>query len=118
LLIRNIILTSWIIPELIFFVYPGPRGSEKNHFTPLGAGMEPGIKQGFQAMNKAFPTCCLDLQTGEHLLRARCQGTFAILRRYQNPSYKFVGMQWSDFGISLYESILRAGTLPACGSQE
>jgi hypothetical protein len=26
-------------PILIFFVYPDPRGSEENQFTPLGAGV-------------------------------------------------------------------------------
>jgi hypothetical protein len=25
--------------SLIFFVYPGPMGSEENQFTPLGAGV-------------------------------------------------------------------------------
>jgi hypothetical protein len=25
---------------LIFFVYPGPKGSEENQFTPLGVGVE------------------------------------------------------------------------------
>jgi hypothetical protein len=27
------------IDLLIFFVYPGPMGSEENQFTPLGDGM-------------------------------------------------------------------------------
>jgi len=25
--------------SLIFFVYPGPKGSEENQFTPLGEGV-------------------------------------------------------------------------------
>jgi hypothetical protein len=25
--------------QLIFFVYPDPKGSEENQFTPLGAGV-------------------------------------------------------------------------------
>ena len=27
------------INSLIFFVYPGPKGSEENQFTPLGDGV-------------------------------------------------------------------------------
>ena len=26
-------------PQLIFFVYPDPKGSEENQFTPLGDGV-------------------------------------------------------------------------------
>jgi len=32
---------------LIFFVYPGPRGSEENQFTPLGVGVNKLIFKPF-----------------------------------------------------------------------
>jgi len=32
---------------LIFFVYPGPMGSEENQFTPLGAGVNKLIFKRF-----------------------------------------------------------------------
>ena len=38
-LFRNEINLACIIHELIFFVYPVPKGSEENQFTPLGAGV-------------------------------------------------------------------------------
>jgi hypothetical protein len=36
------------IPQLIFFVYLGPRGSEENQFTPLGVGVNKLILKRFQ----------------------------------------------------------------------
>jgi hypothetical protein len=33
--------------SLIFFVYPDPRGSEENQFTPLGAGVNKLIFKRF-----------------------------------------------------------------------
>ena len=35
----NGLYLTCIIHELIFFVYPDPKGSEENQFTPLGAGV-------------------------------------------------------------------------------
>jgi hypothetical protein len=35
------------IPSLIFFVYPDPKGSEENQFTPLGAGVNKLIFKRF-----------------------------------------------------------------------
>jgi len=32
---------------LIFFVYPGPKGSEENQFTPLGDGVNKFIFKRF-----------------------------------------------------------------------
>jgi hypothetical protein len=34
--------------ELIFFVYPGPKGSEENQFTPLGDGVTKLIFKRFR----------------------------------------------------------------------
>jgi hypothetical protein len=36
---------------LIFFVYPDPKGSEENQFTPLGAGVNKLIFKRFKAYN-------------------------------------------------------------------
>ena len=33
--------------SLIFFVYPGPKGSEENQFTPLGVGVNKLIFKRF-----------------------------------------------------------------------
>jgi len=38
---------SGIRPPLIFFVYPDPRGSEENQFTPLGDGVNKLIFKRF-----------------------------------------------------------------------
>jgi len=35
------------INPLIFFVYPGPKGSEENQFTPLGDGVNKLIFKRF-----------------------------------------------------------------------
>ena len=35
------------ITSLIFFVYPGPMGSEENQFTPLGDGVNKLIFKRF-----------------------------------------------------------------------
>jgi len=36
---------------LIFFVYPGPKGSEENQFTPLGDGVNKLIFKRFVVIN-------------------------------------------------------------------
>jgi hypothetical protein len=45
----SIMLSSTIILiiSLIFFYYPGPRGSEENQFTPLGDGVNKLIFKRF-----------------------------------------------------------------------
>jgi hypothetical protein len=40
------------IPPLIFFVYPAPKGSEENQFTPLGDGVNKLI---FERLNLFYP---------------------------------------------------------------
>jgi|WetSurMetagenome_2_1015567.scaffolds.fasta_scaffold03480_4 hypothetical protein len=36
-----------LVNPLIFFVYPGPKGSEENQFTPLGDGVNKLIFKRF-----------------------------------------------------------------------
>jgi len=40
--------------SLIFFVYPGPMGSEENQFTPLGVGVNKLIFKRFWILDASF----------------------------------------------------------------
>ena len=42
-------------PSLIFFVYPGPMGSEENQFTPLGVGVNKLIFKRFLIFYARLP---------------------------------------------------------------
>jgi hypothetical protein len=45
-------MSIWIrhMISLIFFVYPDPKGSEENQFTPLGAGVNKLIFKLFKIL--------------------------------------------------------------------
>jgi len=43
------------MPSLIFFVYPDPKGSEENQFTPLGAGVNKLIFKRFWIYYVSLP---------------------------------------------------------------
>ena len=61
------------VPLLIFFVYPDPKGSEENQFTPLGAGVNKLIFKRFWILYVLLPILIL------FILKAVCdQTTFVI----------------------------------------
>jgi hypothetical protein len=49
------------IPSLIFFVYPDPKGSEENQFTPLGVGVNKLIFKRFWVLYVSLPILILIL---------------------------------------------------------
>ena len=50
------------MPSLIFFVYPDPKGSEENQFTPLGAGVNKLIFKRFWILHVSSPTVIIYLK--------------------------------------------------------
>jgi len=51
--------------SLIFFVYPNPKGSEENQFTPLGAGVNKLIFKRFLIYYVSLPIVILFKKAGD-----------------------------------------------------